>query len=81
MAETNRANYLDALGYDSSDISDSEMLDAFTYNIFPNLSPWGGFVPNIVYRWRPWPDQNATLMEVRLLGRAAWKSATRPVAQ
>ncbi|MDM7927911.1 aromatic ring-hydroxylating oxygenase subunit alpha [Blastomonas fulva] len=69
MAETNRANYLDALGYDSADISDSEMLDAFTYNIFPNLSPWGGFVPNIVYRWRPWPDQNATLMEVRLLAR------------
>ena len=69
MAEINRANFLDALGYDSAGISDSEMLDAFTYNIFPNLSPWGGFVPNIVYRWRPWPDQNATLMEVRLLGR------------
>ncbi len=57
------------LGVALDQYSDSEMLDAFTYNIFPNLSPWGGFVPNIVYRWRPWPDQNATLMEVRLLGR------------
>lgn len=69
MAEANREQFLEALGYDSSDATDSEMLDAFTYNIFPNMAPWGGFAPNIVYRWRPWPDQHATLMEVRLLGR------------
>ena len=69
LAAKNRALYLDDMGYDSSDITDSELLDAYTYNIFPNLSPWGGFTPNISYRWRPWPDQNATLMEVRLLMR------------
>jgi phenylpropionate dioxygenase-like ring-hydroxylating dioxygenase large terminal subunit len=69
LAEANRKKFLDDLGYDSSDATDSEMLDAFTYNVFPNLSPWGGFAPNIVYRWRPWPDQHATLMEVRLLSR------------
>ncbi len=70
LADANRAQMLDAKGYDSSDASDSEMLDAFTYNVFPNLSPWGGFGGNIVYRWRPWPDQNNTLMEVRILARA-----------
>lgn len=69
MAANNRVKFLEDLGYDSSDASDSEMLDAFTYNFFPNISPWGGFAPNVCYRWRPWPDQRATLMEVRLLAR------------
>ena len=70
MAEANRENFLEALGYDSSEAADTEMLDAFTFNVFPNFAPWGGFVPNIVYRWRPWPDQHHTLMEVRILARA-----------
>jgi hypothetical protein len=26
-------------------------------------------MPNIVYRWRPWPDQDSCLMEVRILSR------------
>ena len=69
LADANRKKFLTDLGYDASDACDSEMLDAFTYNLFPNLSPWGGFGGNIVYRWRPWPDQNATLMEVRILAR------------
>jgi len=51
-------------------ITRSEMLDNLTYNIFPNWSPWGGFVPNIVYRWRPWKDADHCLMEVRILMRA-----------
>lgn len=79
LAAASRARNLDDLGYDSTDVTDSEMLDAFTYNVFPNLSPWGGFAPNIVYRWRPWPDENATLMEVRLLTRPA-KGAPKPRA-
>jgi phenylpropionate dioxygenase-like ring-hydroxylating dioxygenase large terminal subunit len=79
LAAANRAKYLDDAGYDSSAVTDSELLDAYTYNVFPNLSPWGGFAPNIVYRWRPWPDQNATLMEVRLLMRPP-KGEPRPRA-
>ena len=79
LAAANRAKHLDDLGYDSSDVTDSELLDAYTYNVFPNLSPWGGFGPNIVYRWRPWPDENATLMEVRLLVRPP-KGVPRPRA-
>lgn len=79
LAATNRKKFLDDAGYDSSDVLDSELLDAYTYNVFPNLSPWGGFAPNIVYRWRPWPDENATLMEVRLLARPN-KGEPRPRA-
>ena len=79
LAAKNRQLYLDDLGYASSEVTDSELLDAYTYNVFPNVSPWGGFSPNICYRWRPWPDQNATLMEVRLLARTP-KGQPRPRA-
>lgn len=56
-------------GHDVGFASDSEMMDAILYDVFPNFSPWAGFQPNIVYRWRPWPDQDHTLMEVRILTR------------
>lgn len=69
LADRNRAAYA-ALGHDADAATDTELLDAWTYNVFPNLSPWGGFMSNIVYRWRPWPDQDHTLMEVRVLARA-----------
>ncbi|MFN7176825.1 MAG: SRPBCC family protein, partial [Thermaurantiacus sp.] len=70
MGDRNR-DMLRALGDPMAEqASDSELLDAWTYNVFPNLSPWGGFMSNIVYRWRPWPDETRTLMEVRVLGRA-----------
>ncbi len=58
-----------AFGRDYSDASDVEVLDALVYNVFPNFAPWGGLMPNIVYRWRPWPDQDHCLMEVRVLMR------------
>jgi phenylpropionate dioxygenase-like ring-hydroxylating dioxygenase large terminal subunit len=71
LAARNRAALAEA-GYpdDAAQASDAELLDAWTYNVFPNCSPWGGYMNNISYRWRPWPDQSATLMEVRLLARA-----------
>lgn len=69
LAEVNRARLGQDAGRDFSDISDAEVIDAFTYNVFPNFAPWGGFPPNVVYRWRPWPDQDHTLMEVRRLTR------------
>jgi nitrite reductase/ring-hydroxylating ferredoxin subunit len=70
LAEATRTRYREDLGYDVSGISDAEMIDALTFNVFPNFAPWGGYTPNIVYRWRPWPDQRSTLMEVRILVRA-----------
>lgn len=69
LAEGNREAFNAANGHDYSGYTDSELLDNFTYNIFPNWAPWGGMVPNIVYRWRPWPDADHCLMEVRLLMR------------
>ena len=70
MAAANRERYARDTGYDHSHATDAELLDAFTYNVFPNFAPWGGFMSKIVYRWRPWPDQDSTLMEVRIISRA-----------
>ena len=69
LAQANREGFASMNGHDYSAATDSEMLDNFTYNIFPNWAPWGGFVPNIVYRWRPWRDPDHCLMEVRILMR------------
>lgn len=69
MGAVNRERYAEVTGHDHSQATDAELLDAFTYNVFPNFAPWGGFMPNIVYRWRPWPDQDRTLMECRILMR------------
>lgn len=48
-------------GGDYSGVSESELLDALVFNVFPNFAPWGGFMPNIVYRWRPWPDRKSVV--------------------
>jgi len=69
LAEANREGFSAMDGHDYSAASDSEMLDNMTYNIFPNFAPWGGYVPNIVYRWRPGEDVDHCLMEVRILMR------------
>jgi phenylpropionate dioxygenase-like ring-hydroxylating dioxygenase large terminal subunit len=69
LSESMRATYSKMFGRDYSATSDAELLDALVYNVFPNFSPWGGYMPNIAYRWRPWPDQDNTLMEVRVLTR------------
>jgi hypothetical protein len=69
MGEVNRARFAEMTGHDHSHATDAELLDALVYNVFPNFAPWGGFMPNIVYRFRPWPDQDKTLMEVRILMR------------
>ncbi|MCW5829345.1 MAG: aromatic ring-hydroxylating dioxygenase subunit alpha [Deltaproteobacteria bacterium] len=55
-------------GWDLKQATDSEMLDAIQYFVFPNLFPWGGFFNNIVYRFRPdGHDPDSCLMEVMLL--------------
>lgn len=68
MGDFNRRRFSEIAGMDLDHASDAEVQDAFTYNVFPNFSPWGGFSPAVVYRWRPWEDQDHTLMEVRILG-------------
>src|ERR1700754_574230 len=69
LGDSLRAAATAQYGRDLSDATDAEMCDGLVYNVFPNFAPWGGFMPNIVYRWRPWPDQDRTLMEVRILMR------------
>lgn len=69
MGANNRRRFAEMFGHDLDHISDAEVQDAFTYNVFPNFSPWGGMQPTVVYRWRPWHDVDHTLMEVRLLSR------------
>jgi len=78
MAQMNRELFATEDGYDYSEVSDAELLDALVYNVFPNFSPWGGFVPNIVYRWRPNGfDPDSCFMEVMFLKRIP-KGAERP---
>ncbi len=69
IAEINRQNFGEQYGRDLSGVSDTEMCDSFTYNIFPNFSPWGGLLPHIIYRWRPERDVDHCLMEIRILMR------------
>jgi hypothetical protein len=70
LGEAMRKGYTEQTGYDHSEATDSELLDALVYNVFPNFSPWGGYMPNVVYRWRPGKTPDTCLMEVRILARA-----------
>ncbi|RME61634.1 MAG: aromatic ring-hydroxylating dioxygenase subunit alpha [Alphaproteobacteria bacterium] len=69
LGDALRATTSKMVGRDLGFATDCEMMDSILYNVFPNFAPWAGFMPNIVYRWRPWPDVDHTLMEVRILGR------------
>jgi phenylpropionate dioxygenase-like ring-hydroxylating dioxygenase large terminal subunit len=64
-----RQSYADTTGYDHDHATDAELLDGLVYNVFPNFAPWGGFMPNIVYRWRPGKTPHTCLMEVRIIAR------------
>ncbi|HAP77569.1 MAG TPA: hypothetical protein DCR14_16005, partial [Acidimicrobiaceae bacterium] len=54
-AELFRAGMGARYGADLSDYSDSEMLDAHLYHLFPAFAPWAGIGQPLVYRWRPGP--------------------------
>ncbi|MFT6834253.1 MAG: phenylpropionate dioxygenase-like ring-hydroxylating dioxygenase large terminal subunit [Francisellaceae bacterium] len=70
LAEISRENYAIEDGHDYSHATDLEMLDALVYNVFPNFSPWGGFVPNVIYRWLPDGDNpDSCFMDVMILKR------------
>ncbi|MDT0576000.1 aromatic ring-hydroxylating dioxygenase subunit alpha [Croceicoccus sp. F390] len=69
LGEAMRTAYTAQTGYDHDDATDSEVLDALVYNVFPNFAPWGGFMPNIVYRWLPGDTPDWCTMEVRVIAR------------
>lgn len=65
-------------GWDYSDASDAEMVDALLYNLWPNMSFWAGYAPNLVYRWRPHGrDPESGVMDVIILKRVP-KTGPRP---
>jgi hypothetical protein len=53
LADGARAGLAQVYGIDLSAASDSEVLDAVEYYIFPNFIVWGGYSFPIVYRSRP----------------------------
>jgi phenylpropionate dioxygenase-like ring-hydroxylating dioxygenase large terminal subunit len=67
LASAVRASFAKSLGIDTSDASDSEVLDVIEYFLFPNLTLFGGLSP-LCYRVRPeGHDPNHCLFEVMLL--------------
>lgn len=83
MADINRAEFGALYGMDLSQASDTEVLDAILYSLFPNVVPWAGLNPNIVYRFRPnGSDPDSSIMDVMILMRApegAEKPAPVPI--
>lgn len=65
-------------GWDYSGCSDAEMVDPMLYNLWPNMSFWAGYAPNLTYRWRPnGLDHESTIMDVIILKRVP-KNGPRP---
>ena len=68
MADMFRGMFEKATNADLSKVSDSEMLDCFSYTIFPNTFLFPGISLPMVYRFRPDPrDHRACLYEVLFL--------------
>lgn len=53
LAEQMRRQLSALSGDDYANVTDSDLLDAVNYLLFPNFNPWGGVKSNIVYRFRP----------------------------
>ena len=51
-------------GKDLSNVSDSEMLDAHLYHLFPAFATWAGVGQSLTYRWRPGPTPDTCYMDV-----------------
>jgi len=78
MADYSRKTFTEEDGHDYSDKPDAEMLDALLYNLFPNMSFWAGYMPNLTYRWRPYGlDPEKSIMDVYLL-KCVPKNGPRP---
>jgi phenylpropionate dioxygenase-like ring-hydroxylating dioxygenase large terminal subunit len=68
LAENLRAQLKDGVGENVQAATDSELLDAINYLLFPNFHPWGGSKSNIVYRFRPYKnDPDRCIAEVMFL--------------
>ena len=78
MADLFRGMFEKATNSDLSGISDSELLDCFSYTVFPNLFLFPGISLPMVYRFRPDPhDHRKSFYEVLFL-RPVPKDGKRP---
>jgi hypothetical protein len=68
MADMFRGLFEQATNTDLSKVSDSEILDCFSYTIFPNLYLFPGISLPMVYRFRPDPrDHRKCIYEVMFM--------------
>jgi len=68
MADMFRGMFEQATNTDLSGVSDSELLDCFSYTVFPNLFLFPGISLPMVYRFRPDPkDHRWSIYEVMFL--------------
>jgi len=78
MADMFRTMFAAATNSDLSNVSDSEVLDCFSYTIFPNTFLFPGISLPMVYRFRPDPrDHRRCIYEVMFL-RPVPKDGPRP---
>ncbi|MFM5931793.1 MAG: aromatic ring-hydroxylating oxygenase subunit alpha [Novosphingobium sp.] len=78
MADMFRTMFEQATNSDLSGVSDSELLDCYSYTIFPNTYLFPGISLPMVYRFRPDPkDHRRCIYEVMFL-RPAPKDGPRP---
>lgn len=79
VADTFRSVLGPMFGVDLSEVSDSEMLDAHLYMLFPSFVPWAGVGQSLTYRWRPGPTPDTSYMDVmRMLPVPAGKERPDP---
>jgi phenylpropionate dioxygenase-like ring-hydroxylating dioxygenase large terminal subunit len=64
VAELFRSAMGERYGVDLSAASDTEILDAHLYHLFPAFAPWAGVGQPLVYRWRPGPTPDTSYMDV-----------------
>jgi hypothetical protein len=67
VVRTTREKWRGLIGDRIEQWSDADLIDNFTYTVFPNMAPWGG-VHKIVYRFRPnGDDHRSCIMDVFLI--------------
>ena len=70
LGELNRQRFEQLYGRSMQEVTHAEVLDAILYSLFPNFAPWGGFRPNLNYRFLPYRDRHEQCtMEIMVLMR------------
>lgn len=68
VAEAMRGRLTETTGADVSSASDTEILDAIEYFVFPNMAPWAGVGGPLTYRFRPYGnDPDRCIFDIMML--------------